>query len=143
MPLLARYTTPSNARSSSWSVKPELAAVAPAHQPAAAEPRRAAVEPRLQLGIDRAHQTRTSTTGIDGISPAANPARLVADPVAVEAHRHVELEPGRHRRARRRRRRQVHPPVAVIDREAAPPPAATPATATRTVPSTGFVIGRT
>ena len=54
----------------------ERDAVAPAHQPAAAELRRPAVEPRLQLRIDRAHQTRTSTTGIDGISPAANPARL-------------------------------------------------------------------
>ena len=54
----------------------ELRAVPPPHPPAAAEPRRAAVEPRLQLRIDRAHQTRTSTTGIDGISPAANPARL-------------------------------------------------------------------
>ena len=54
----------------------ERHAVAPAHPPAAAELRRPAVEPRLQLRIDRAHQTRTSTTGIDGISPAANPARL-------------------------------------------------------------------
>ena len=46
---------------------------APASSGRAASP---AVQPRLQLRIDRAHQTRTSTTGIDGISPAANPARL-------------------------------------------------------------------
>ena len=56
--------------------EPELDPIAPVHPPAAAEPGRPAVEAGLQFRIDRAHQTRTSTTGIDGTSPAANPARL-------------------------------------------------------------------
>ncbi len=76
MPLLARNTDPVEADVPVVVGEAEGHAVAPPHQPAAAEMRRPAVEPRLQLRIDRAHQTRTSTTGIDGISPAAKPARL-------------------------------------------------------------------
>ena len=129
--------------SRSWSVNPIALPSRRRTTPAAAEPRRAAVQPRLQVRVDRTHQTRTSTTGIDGTSPAAKPARLVADPITVEANRNVELEPGRHRRPRRRRRHEMHLPVIEIDREPRAAASGTPDTATRTVPATGFVTGRT
>src|SRR5690606_20631075 len=56
--------------------EPHHHAVLARHPPAAAEGGRAAIEARLQERIDPAHQTRTSMTGIDGISPADRLARL-------------------------------------------------------------------
>lgn len=52
-------------------------AILPGNLPAPAECRGPSRKPRLQVRGNRAHQTLTSTTGIDGISPAENPARLV------------------------------------------------------------------
>ena len=98
-------------RSRSWSVKPSSV---PSRR-LTGQQRQTVVAPpsRCACKSDRcAHQTRTSTTGTDGTSPAANLATEArVDPVGIEPHRHVELEARRDRGARRRRLRQADHPV--------------------------------
>ena len=122
--------------------EPDGLPVLPPHQPAPAQPRRPAIEPRLQLRVDRPHQIRTSTTGIDGISPAANPDRLVVIRSVSNRTGTSNSNPADDDRARSGRLAQLNLPALVVDPEPVPAARLTPSTATTTVPATGFAIAR-